>query len=148
MAKPCNVPRRVWRLDGSAADDNAGSPALMSVANPLAVPRRGLGPACPVTVRDQRECGEPVPRTGDLVRTKRAERPVPQRSGGHGPRRDRRTHEVPGNRRRCRQACPPPAARKGLRRRETEDVRSRAKRQRSNSGEEHPNAGGKQSLEA
>ena len=42
----------------------------------------------------------------------------------------------------------PPAARKGLRRREMEDVRSRAKRQRSNSGEEHPKAGGKQSLEA
>ena len=76
----------------------------MSVVNPLAVPRRGLGPARPVTVRSRWECGEPVPRTGDLVRTERAERPIPQRSGGHGPRRDRRTHEVPRDCRRCRQA--------------------------------------------
>ena len=26
VAKPCNVPRRVWRLDGSAADDKAAVP--------------------------------------------------------------------------------------------------------------------------
>ena len=38
----------------------------MSVAHPLAVLRRGLGPACPVTVRDRRETPTTSARTKGL----------------------------------------------------------------------------------